>query len=42
MRLSYEEQMMWMVEMLEKERESLAAQAACALMEDSKEATPAK
>ena len=33
MRVSYEEQMMWMVERLENERESLAAQAACALME---------
>ncbi len=33
MRLSYEEEMLWMVERLEAERESLAAQCACALME---------
>ena len=33
MRLSYEEELMWMVEKLEEERESLAAQAAAALEE---------
>ncbi len=40
MRVSYEEQMLWLVERLEEQRESLAAQCAVAL-EESKEPTRA-